>query len=184
MFGVGKLTLSVVVGAAILGALAVPAVAQTGPPGFDPKAFEDFRKCLEAQGVTLPEQPSGQAPGGFPGGGPPGGGFPGGGDAASQKAREACASKLPEGLRMSGGGQLNPEAFQAYASCLKDHGVKVSQPKQNKKTKKNKKKGKKKNMNRAIPNFNRNDPDFAAANEICAPLLPEFPSPSTTTPEQ
>ncbi|MCU1486996.1 MAG: hypothetical protein JWN67_3742, partial [Actinomycetia bacterium] len=88
-----------------------------------------------------------------------------------QAAQDACADKRPAGGGFGGGGgggAAGSTAFQAYASCLADHGVTVTtasttagQP--------------------ARPGIDRNDPDFAKANETCSALLPQQGSPSTTT---
>jgi hypothetical protein len=61
----------------------------------------------------------------------------------------------------NGPGTQSP-AFQAYASCLKDHGVTLPD-------------------GGGFGGVNRDDPAFKAADTICAPLRPT-PSSSTTTP--
>jgi ABC-type glycerol-3-phosphate transport system substrate-binding protein len=143
-----------------------------------------FRQCLSEHGVTLPSgnfggppggangsAPNGSAPNGSlpnPGanGGPPQGGFSGGNDPKFQQAIQACRSKLPNGTFPNGGrgggfGQ-NSQAFQAYTSCLKDHGVKVP--------------ARPSGANAAAnPGGLRNlqsDPKFTAANNTCQVLLP------------
>jgi hypothetical protein len=106
-------------------------------------------------GETRPARPNGGN--GGTGGGGFGGGFanrfntpPAGVDAAKYKtALAACKSKLPT----FGGGGQNNTAFQAYTSCLKDHGVTL--PTQG-----------------GSGSLNRNDPKVKAAMTTCAPLLP------------
>ena len=73
------------------------------------------------------------------------------------RAQKACRSKLPNGGRGGGPGG-GSEAFQAYLSCLRDHGVKVPEPGTN-------------GSNRP-PSFDPNDPTFAAANQTCGVLAP------------
>ena len=73
------------------------------------------------------------------------------------RAQKACRSKLPNGGRGGGPGG-GSEAFQAYLSCLRDHGVKVPEPG--------------KNGSNRPPSFDPNDPTFAAANQTCGVLAP------------
>jgi hypothetical protein len=94
--------------------------------------FAAYRTCLQQHGVTLPSPgPSGAPGGGFGGGGfGGGGGFPGGGGSSSgsstfQKAAAACASLRPSfgGAGFGGGGFSGfAQAFQAFRSCMSDHG--------------------------------------------------------------
>jgi hypothetical protein len=80
-------------------------------------------------------------------------------------AQKACMSKLPAGGFGGFGGRSTPQ-FQAYLSCLKDHGVKVP------------------TGSTGLRGLNRNDPAFQAANQICGALLPARPgtAPTTTVP--
>lgn len=120
------------------GASAAPPSTTTGtttttPGGGGPNAaaFQAYRDCLSAHGVTLPARP----PGGGGQGGTPPAGQPGAGaqgrfgnlTAKQQAAMAACQSKRPTGGRGFGGGganrgQANP-AFAKYTACLKSHGV-------------------------------------------------------------
>jgi hypothetical protein len=120
-----------------------------------------LRDCLKQHGVTLPAgfgnggPPNGETPGSFPAGGTPGS-LPAGIDQEKlQSAIRACG-----GDGFPGGGQ-NRQAFQAYTSCLGDHGVKVAP------------------TGSTPATFDRNSAAFAAANKVCAALLP---STSTTAP--
>jgi hypothetical protein len=134
--------------------------------------FAAYRTCLGQHGINLPPRTrgtGGTGGGGFGGGGFGGGGFGGTprslpkGVTASQfaAAQKACASKLPAGgSGRFGGGQ----AFQAYASCLRDHGVTISSvPRGTSPTTA---------VGTPRPTFNRNDPKFVAANKVCRALLP------------
>jgi hypothetical protein len=158
-----------------------PAASAQSTPRPDAKAFERYRTCMKNHGVKLPKNS------GVPGGGPPGGSLPDGGPpndsngappsgpptdgnggaptsslpkGVSQKkvdkAQKACRSKLPKGARGGPGG--GSEDFQAYLSCLRDHGVDVPEPG--------------KNGSNGPPSFDPNDPTFAAANETCGALAP------------
>ncbi len=95
-------------------------------------AFQAFRECLTAHGVTLPARPAGGGGGQPPTGGqpPPNGTRPAGGrfrnlTAKQQAALTACQGKRPAGGFGGGnarGGPANP-AFAKYTACLKSHGV-------------------------------------------------------------
>jgi hypothetical protein len=144
-------------------------------------ALAAFRSCMSSHGVTLATRPrgasgAGRAPSTTPGETRPpggGGGF-GGGNFANrfntppagvdptkyQAALAACRSKLPTGT----GNALNNTAFQAYRSCLKDHGVTLP-------------------ATGGAGSINRNDPKVQAAMKTCQPLLPAggFGRSTTTT---
>jgi len=133
-----------------------------------------FRTCMAAHGVTLPQRrrtTNGSTPGtgggggGFFGGGGGGGGGlgarfsqpPAGVDPTKyQNALNACRSQLPTG------GNFNSSAFQAYRSCLQDHGVTL--PAQGSGT-----------------GLNRNDPKVQSAMATCRPLLPAGAGRNTST---
>jgi len=138
-------------------------------------ALTAFRDCMSSQGITLPQRtprstvpgetrPSftpGSGGGGFGGaGGGFGGGFanrfatpPAGVDASKYAtAYNACKSKLPT-FNGNGGGFLNSTAFQAFFSCMKDHGVTV-------------------NANN-FQSLNRSDPKVQSAMNICRAALPQ-----------
>ena len=132
-----------------------------------------FISCMSSHGVTLPQRPAtnrttppSTAAGGRRAGF--GGGFanrfrtpPAGVDPTKyQAALKACMSSLPTGGR----GNFNNSAFQAYRSCLSDHGVNLPAQGQTGST------------------LNRNDPKVQAAMKTCAPLLPSgFGRGATTT---
>jgi hypothetical protein len=132
-----------------------------------------FTDCLQQHGVTLP---SGGFPGGAPGGqgAPDGQGAPGAGNGAPPslpagidqskmgEAMQACQSLAPSGGFGGAGGGQNQQAFQAYLSCLKDHGVDVpsSTP------------GASAAGRVTPPSFNQSDPTFQAAQKTCSALLP------------
>lgn len=117
----------------VSGSSATTTTVPGGGGGFGNR-LAGFRTCMANHGITLPRRrrPSGtdgSTPG--TGGGRDGGGgfFGGGGGAAFQQppagvdpqkyqtALDACRSQLPTG------GNFNNSAFQAYRSCLHDHGV-------------------------------------------------------------
>jgi len=132
---------------------------------------------MSSHGVTLPQRPrtgagSTDTPPSTTGGGRAGGfgngfGFanrfqnppPGVNPMKYQAALNACRSMLP-----AGGSRLNNSAFQAYRSCLSDHGVKLPAQGQS-----------------AGSTFNRNDPKVQTAMKTCAPLLPQGFGRGTTT---
>jgi hypothetical protein len=151
----------------------------TGSANADRSAFT---KCLSDHGVTLPS-------GGFPGGGnggppangslpdfgggngsgtPPRGSFPGANNPKSQEAFNACRSQLPNSGQ-GGFAGANSQAFQAYTSCLRDHGVSVPTTTAGGSA-----------TPGSRPNF-QSDPKFASANKTCRSLLPTNNNTSTTT---
>jgi hypothetical protein len=121
---------------------------------------------MAAKGITLPTRnrsSDGTPPSSFtPGTG--GGGFgarfstppPGVNAAQYSAALNACRSQLP-----NGGNFANSSAFQAYRSCLQDHGV--SMPARG-----------------GFGSLNRNDPKIAAALKTCRALLPSRGTTPTT----
>ncbi len=144
-------------------------------------ALAAFVSCMSGKGVTLtlpnrPRNPNGGPPSTTPGDTRPqgeggfGGGFGGGlaGRFATappgvdpvkyRAALAACRSKLPTG------GVPNSSAFQAYRSCLQDHGVTLP-------------------ATGGTGTINRNDPKVQTALATCRPLLPAggFGRSTTTT---
>ncbi|SHL58896.1 hypothetical protein [Actinacidiphila paucisporea] len=148
-----------------------------------------YRDCLSQHGVQLPSfsprtggtgRPSGRPTGG---GGFGGGGFGGGfggasADPKTQAAMQACESLRPQfsGRGGAGGaGGADSSAYQAFTSCLKDHGVTLP-------------------TSSASPGatnrprggmfgagaLNTSDPKIAKAYTTCKALLPQRPTPSTT----
>ena len=124
---------------------------------------------MKAHGVKLSTNPRPSTPPSTGENGAPGGGFGNGNGSVPanlpkgvtakkfQAAQKACAAKLPAG-GFGGFGQQNSAQFQAYLSCLKDHGVNVP-------------------TNGGLRGLDRNDPAFQAANQICGVLLPNQPGP-------
>ena len=148
-------------------------------------ALAAFRSCMADHGITLPDRGAGGGQGGpsFPQGGPPTSTAPGGGGGAGggggrgfrqappgvdqakyDAARQACQDKLPQGGFGGGGDPAARSARQAYRRCLADHGVQVPTTVTNNQG--------------PPPTINRDDPAFAAADQVCRPLLPT----TTTTP--
>ena len=137
-------------------------------------AIAAFRSCMADHGITLPDRGAGGGQGGpsFPQGGPPtsagsntasgGRGFrqapPGVDQAKYDAARQACQDKLPQGGFGGGGDPAMRSAREAYRQCLATHGVQVPTTVTN--------------TQGPRPTINRDDPAFAAADQICRPLLP------------
>jgi hypothetical protein len=154
--------------AAVKPAGSVPASASgsaSAPGGAQDMAA--YRDCLSQHGVKLPSfsgrpsaRPSGSTrPGGF------GGGFGGASaDPATQKALQACASLRPR----FNGRRGDSSAFQAFAGCLKDHGVTLPTASPSHRAN--------------LGALNTADPKTAKAYATCKPLLPTRPaaSPSAT----
>jgi hypothetical protein len=148
---------------------AVDATTTTVAPG------AEYTACLRQHGVDVPDRPprtdttagpngssppTSRTPGSRPPGTRPSTTLPPGVDAAAlQAARQACQSLMPTGP--NGPGAQSP-AFQAYASCLKDHGVTLPD-------------------GGGFGGVNRDDATFKAADTICAPLRPSPPSSTTST---
>jgi hypothetical protein len=163
------------------------AAATGSATGGGAQAMDAYRQCLAQHGLNLPtfQRPSGGArPSGRPSGGAGrgfgGGGFPGFGgaspDPATQKALQACASKRPQfGGRGGGpGGGVNSSAFQAFTSCLKDHGVTLPTASPGASNAPGAGRG-----FGAFRGLNTADPKTAKAYDTCKALLPQRP---TTTP--
>lgn len=142
-----------------------------------------FLSCLKDHGYTPPagfgtrRARGASGASGATGTGRRRGFFGGGAGLASnpkaQAAFQACRSKLPNGGRFGGGfGRGNATALRAYLSCLSDNGVKV--PKTSTSTPSSTRRG-------ALAQV-RQDPKFAAANQVCRKLLTFGGSTTTTTP--
>jgi hypothetical protein len=163
------------------GASTTPSTSTPGGGGAFAQRFIAYRTCLQQHGVTLPNRPrnrNGGPPSTTPGETRPPGGFFGGGggrglfgldqnDPKVQVAEKACASQRPTGGNFP---NINGSAFQAFTSCLKDHGVTI-------------------NGQSGLRGLNRSDPKVAAALSTCRPLLPRggfgggrFGSTTTTSP--
>ena len=86
---------------------------------------------------------------------------------AFEAAQEACEDLLPEGAVMfggpggPGGAGVDASAFRAYASCLADHGVELPEL------------GEIGAPAASVGRGDVDDPDFAAAQDVCAALLPD-----------
>jgi hypothetical protein len=155
-------------------ASASPAPSTTTPGGGGGAGtIAAFRTCMSSHGVKLATRPGGNGSprsttpgdtrpprpgGGF--GGNPGTRFntpPAGVDPAKYAtALAACRSLLPTG------NGVNNSAFQAYRSCLQDHGVTLP-------------------ATGGTGSINRNDPKVQAALKTCQPLLPAGGRRGTTT---
>jgi hypothetical protein len=152
-----------------------------GPGNFE--ISEEAQKCLQEQGVELPEfkggeggPPSGGEPpagGELPEGGEPPqgekpeGGAPGFGGEQSEEMKEAfeaCGVETPEPGQGQGGPNTNSAAFkkqvQKYVACVRENGYDLPSP----------------NLSGEGPVFdesevNQEDPEFKKASEKCQSLL-------------
>ncbi len=138
---------------------------------------EALRTCLAGKGITLPSRdPNASAPSGMPTSAPTGQpqgsqGLPGGGagpqlpdgvdQQAFQDAMQACGGRM--GAFAGGPGGPGGTAFEAYRSCLTDHGVTLP------------------TTAGSRPNLDQGDPKVAAAMKTCAPLMPSrAPAPAAS----
>jgi hypothetical protein len=95
----------------------------SGQGGTQAASQSAFQQCLRQHGVNIPTaRPS------FAGTSSPGGQFSGGGQGGSGgSAFQACRKFAPAGFGPGGGGAgINSSALNAFTSCLKQHGVKVT----------------------------------------------------------
>jgi hypothetical protein len=159
-------------------------------------AFTAYRDCLTKHGVKLPARPSGTtngtrptfdpsqafAPGAGGDSGTPSGTSPGRGrfsnDPAFAAASKACASLRPSGGfggGFGGRGSAGLQAFQAFASCMKDHGITIPT--------RGGSAGATGSTTTSGPTttLDRNTPAYAAAYAACKALLPTTPSNSSTS---
>ena len=160
------------------------ATATTGGDG--QASRQAYRDCLAQNGVNLPARGQGSDQGGPPGtnadgtpsgdpnGGPPADGTPDAGNfprgqgtipgvdqATMDAARQACKDLQPTGGFGGGGGGGGGTAFQAYASCMKDHGVTVPS------------RGNGSTDTSTPPStIDRTSAAYTAANDACKALLP------------
>jgi len=169
---------------AVLGAVALTAcggsaadTAAASSSAEAPDAADDaFADCMRENGVDIPEGqfqagagvPPGRAPDATMLTEPPSDVTGIDGD-AFEAAREACEDLLPEGAVMfggpggAGGAGIDESALRAYRSCMTDHGVELPEA------------GPAGTDGAAPPaiSVDRDDPEFAEAQETCAALLPE-----------
>ena len=153
------------------------ATATTG--GDQQSSRQAYTDCLAQNGVTLPQRGQGNGQGNGQGG--PSGSFdpanppanrgtlpPGVDQATMDKARTACQSLRPAGGFGGGGG--GGTAFQAYASCMKDHGVTLPS-----------RGGSSTDTSTPPPSIDRNSAAFQTANDACKALLPAQGQGGSTT---
>ncbi len=141
--------------------------------------MQDFLDCMKEQGVELPDG-AGFQQGAGGGEAPPGtfqlgqgqqgrnGSPPPSFDTSKlQAAQEACGDLLPEGANFGGpggfgganGGGVDTSAFDAYRSCMSDHGVTIPERQDNQ-------------PDQPPASIDRDSDSFKAANDVCASLLP------------
>ncbi len=156
-------------------------VAGSGATADQQAARQAYTDCLAKNGVTITGRGGfGGGQGGQPGQpGQPPTTVAGGAPATTidpvklQAAQAACASLRPVGGFGAGGNAAGRQAFQAYLSCLSDHGVVIPTTTTVAGAT---------TVPGAFPGgpggvggrqqFDQNDPTFQAANKICAALLP------------
>ena len=132
----------------------VEAADTTTPTTVDAAAA--YMQCLRDKGVDLPERvrPADAAatpPSSRPAGARPSTSLPAGVDQATiASARTACQSLQPTDRGPMDGARA--QAFDAYASCMKDHGVTIARG------------------DAGGAGVNRDDPVFKAADAICGVL--------------
>ena len=157
---------------------AAASASSAAPSSASGNGLQAYRDCLSQHGVTLPARNRNQSNSSTASGstdsqsGAPrgnGGGFgngqfslpPGVDQATFNAAQQACANLRPAG----GGGARGGAAAAAYRSCLADHGVTVPST----------------SSGGSPPSIDRNDPNFAAANQACRALLPSRGSSSSSS---
>jgi hypothetical protein len=124
----------------------------------------EIQSCLKQHGVDLPVN-AGQGNGGPPGGLDPSQGgappsLPGGANLQKlQDALKACGVN-GNGAFPGGGSPANRQAFQAYSSCMKDHGVDFPTP------------GAGGSGGSTPSTADRTSQTFKTANDVCKVLLP------------
>ena len=148
-----------------------------------PADMQEYLDCMKQQGVELPngagfqlgagggEAPpgtlqlgQGQAPQGQAGNGAAPPSFD---TSKLQAAQEACGDLLPEGANFGGpggfgganGGGVDTSAFNAYRSCMSDHGVTIPERQDNQ-------------LDQPPASIDRDSDSFKSANDVCASLLP------------
>ncbi|HEV8296344.1 MAG TPA: hypothetical protein VGQ20_03575, partial [Acidimicrobiales bacterium] len=97
---------------------------------------------------------------------------------AFAEAMQACASLAPAGGGLGGANGAGSAAFDAYASCMKDHGVEVGSGLRGGASGATGATG---SSGTPPTTVNRDDPAFIAANQVCEALLPARNVPGATT---
>jgi len=103
--------------------------SSTGGQGGTQAAGQNaFQQCLRQHGVNVPTSRPSFAGTPSPGQAPGSGQFPGGGQgSAGSSAFQACRKYMPAGFGPGGGGGgIKSSALNAFTSCLKQHGVKLT----------------------------------------------------------
>jgi hypothetical protein len=118
--------------------------------------------CLRQHGVTVPTARPTARPTAFPSGG-----FAA--NPATAKAREACASLRPAG-GFGGSGRFG-QAFEAFRSCMADHGEPIPTTRPTAPPTSAPSPG----TDRFLNGLDPSNPKVAAALKACQPKLPTFP---------
>lgn len=189
-----------VIGLSVVSMTGAFAAATTTTTPSPRAAISAFRACMAKHGVTLSSRRPGAGGPPTSGGGGTGGGFFGRGGGGFDPTKvptslpkgvtakkylaavQACKSEIPKG----GFGGTTRRQFQAYISCLRDHGVNIPQRGSDSggsgsgSSTTTTTGGLGGNGGGPLARLNRNDPAFQAANQICAPLLPNQGQGATT----
>lgn len=185
--GVAALALAACGGSGTPSAGATPTSSTTKPASSATATLAAYRSCMAKHGVTLPTRPAGAAPAGTGSATPDSGSGSGSGQRGSFRgqlpagvtqsqmdaARQACASLRP---KRSGQGAFNSQAFQAYRSCMADHGVTLPERPANGSSGSSTTPS----SSTAPPvTIDRSSPAYQAAAAVCRPLLPQGGSGAT-----
>ena len=130
--------------------------------------FAAFQQCLSDAGIVMPERGSGGGSGSRPSM-----------SAEDQAAFEECRALMPSGTGVPGGMQSSEE-FQAFSTCMADQGVTVTLPQAGATPSARPSAGT--GGGTGMFGLDREDPEVAAALEVCEVLLPQRTAPSNTTP--
>lgn len=134
----------------------------------DGPEFAAFQQCLSDAGISMPERGSGTGTGARPSM-----------SAEDQAAFEECRALMPAGTGVPGGMQSSEE-FQAFSTCMADQGVTVTLPQAG--TTPSARPSAGTGGGNSLFGLDREDPEVAAALEVCEVLLPQRTAPQNTTP--
>jgi hypothetical protein len=147
------------------GTSATPTAAATAAASPSPNASA-YVDCLEQHGVTVPTARPSTRPTARPTARPSA-------NSAMMKARQACAPLRPKG-GFGGRGGFGA-AFQAFRTCMADHGVTV--PAARPTVRPTPEPSASPRADRFLNGLNPSSPKVAAAVKACASKLPAFPRP-------
>jgi hypothetical protein len=147
------------------GTSATPTAAATAAASPSPGASAYFA-CLQQHGVTVPTARPTARPTAFPSA-----------SSAMMKARQACASLRPKGgFGGRGGFGAGGAAFQAFRTCMADHGEAI--PAARPTARPTPEPSASPRADRFLNGLNPSSPKVAAAVKACESKLPAFPRPT------